>query len=599
PAANVQTPAAKPDAPTKTPVKPADSPAPLPEKIPAQVAVRPPVTQPGVTAASSAIINAAAKAQTIAAATANRPPAPVPGYVKASPSSQPPSPKRVTNIEQNAPATITANYFKFEDKIDEFNTKAADILRRIWSWIIIGEEFRKPGVSAEFAIATTWLVRISILLILGGVAFFIKYSADNNLVSPSFRLISCAAAALAVLLWAIKLISGQYRLVAVGMMALSVGMFYFVLYYSAMNYHYISPLLAFAGMLVVTLFSSLLALRYNTMLIAILGLIGGYMTPVMLSTGEKNLTGLFIYLTMLSAGSLFIARFRAWHLQGYLSFIGTTVLYVGGSYKFFTPCAVDFYTISGFGLLFFIIYSIIPLWYNVVKKLNITLLELIFMTINTGVFLLNNIPRANAYLPDGCSAFLPLVVAGYFIAAIFYLHKRQVQDKKLLLFLLSGSCSALGIAVPLAFDGEWMITAWALQAVTMLYLGMRFTNKALFGLAYLLYYLTGFMVIKLNLYDLSTSGNYLDLLQQRFFSLGAFAIALGAGCFISQKFSLNWEQKTASRSDDGLKTVSEIFYYSALIFAVVFCYLEFKSLAHLFFQPLQILLQGTLISLAT
>ena len=43
-------------------------------------------------------------------------------------------------------------------------------LARIWSWFIIGEEYRKPGESWEYAAATHWLLRTGILIVLAGVA---------------------------------------------------------------------------------------------------------------------------------------------------------------------------------------------------------------------------------------------------------------------------------------------------------------------------------------------------------------------------------------------------------------------------------------------
>ncbi|MCL2105171.1 MAG: hypothetical protein FWH21_09020, partial [Kiritimatiellaeota bacterium] len=49
-------------------------------------------------------------------------------------------------------------------------------LSRAWNWIVVGEEFRRPGVAAEFAIATAWLVRVGVLVIVLAGGFLLQLS---------------------------------------------------------------------------------------------------------------------------------------------------------------------------------------------------------------------------------------------------------------------------------------------------------------------------------------------------------------------------------------------------------------------------------------
>ena len=56
----------------------------------------------------------------------------------------------------------------------EFEQRAGQAMQRIWSWIIVGEEFRPQRVAVEYAVATVWLVRCAVLLLLIGIGFFVK-----------------------------------------------------------------------------------------------------------------------------------------------------------------------------------------------------------------------------------------------------------------------------------------------------------------------------------------------------------------------------------------------------------------------------------------
>ena len=50
----------------------------------------------------------------------------------------------------------------------------------------------------------------------------------------------------------------------------------------------------------------------NALVVAVLGIAGGFLTPVLLSTGQDNPLGLFGYIALLDIGLLAVARRKDW-----------------------------------------------------------------------------------------------------------------------------------------------------------------------------------------------------------------------------------------------------------------------------------------------
>ncbi len=80
------------------------------------------------------------------------------------------------------------------------------------------------------------------------------------------------------------------------------------------------------GMITATAFT--LAVRLPALVVAILGMLGGFLTPVLLSTGQDNPAGLFGYIALLDVGLLLVANARGWRILAGLAALGTAVMQV-------------------------------------------------------------------------------------------------------------------------------------------------------------------------------------------------------------------------------------------------------------------------------
>ncbi len=79
----------------------------------------------------------------------------------------------------------------------------------------------------------------------------------------------------------------------------------------------------------------MLAVRLNALVVAILGMLGGFLTPILLSTGQDNPLGLFGYIAILDAGLIVVALHRRWYFLTALAALGTAIMQIGWARKFF------------------------------------------------------------------------------------------------------------------------------------------------------------------------------------------------------------------------------------------------------------------------
>src|SRR5437879_6877171 len=184
----------------------------------------------------------------------------------------------------------------------------------------------------ESVIGGSWFNWIGIIVVAFGVAFFLKFAFDNQWIGPSARVSLAAFAGVALLyvgerLRRRDLRSYAYVLSGGGLLILDLSV------YAAYSlYHLIGHTPALLLMVAVTTTAVLLSVRLNALPVAILGLVGGFLTPVLLSTGVDNEVGLFAYVALLDSGVLAVAYFKRWRSLDFLSFAGTAVITLGWAF---------------------------------------------------------------------------------------------------------------------------------------------------------------------------------------------------------------------------------------------------------------------------
>jgi uncharacterized membrane protein len=194
-----------------------------------------------------------------------------------------------------------------------------------------------PAINWEQFMGVKLFAWVGGLALFLGVAFFVKYSFDNNLIPPELRVAIGFIAGLGLLVGGVAMSRKNYSALSQTLCATGVVILYAVTFACRSIYHFefFGPLPTFLLMVLITATAFLLAVRLNALVVAILGMLGGFLTPILLSTGQDNPLGLFGYIAILDAGLIFVALHRRWFFLTALGAIGTVIMQIGWANEFF------------------------------------------------------------------------------------------------------------------------------------------------------------------------------------------------------------------------------------------------------------------------
>ena len=158
-----------------------------------------------------------------------------------------------------------------------------------------------------------------------GVVFLVKYSFENNLITPVMRIVLGAVIGLALIAGGWFTAVRNYRAPGQSLCATGVLVLYADIFAAHAFYNLIALPFTFALMSAITLAAFLLAVILDAQVVGALGLVGGYLTPPLLSNAPDNPMFLFGYVALLNFGIAAVVLRKKWDYLLMLAAIGTVV----------------------------------------------------------------------------------------------------------------------------------------------------------------------------------------------------------------------------------------------------------------------------------
>lgn len=212
--------------------------------------------------------------------------------------------------------------------------------------------------SMETRIGSQWLSKVGILAVLVGVALFLKLAIDNHWIGPVARIVLGLVGGVAIFVGSEPFRRKGYAGFSSTLKGIGTGVLYLSLWASFSLYHLLPGVVAGLGMVVVTVGNGLLAWKRDSLVLAVYSMVGGLLTPFLLSNARHHEVALFAYLLLLSGGAGVLAVARAWNGLMLMAFGGSALYAIVWAFAWYR--AGEFTVTVVLAAVGFLLFALIP-----------------------------------------------------------------------------------------------------------------------------------------------------------------------------------------------------------------------------------------------
>jgi uncharacterized membrane protein len=336
----------------------------------------------------------------------------------------------------------------------------------------------------EEKVGKRWMVWAGVLVLFISAALFLKYAFENQWIGPTGRIVLGVLCGLGFLAAGDYFVRRMMRPFGQGLIGGGLAILYVSLFAAFQWYHLIPAWVAFSAMVLVTAAGMALAVLHNAVAVGFLAVIGGFLTPIMLSTGKDARDALFGYLVILNLGVLGVAFFKRWRALDLLAFVGTYVMFAGWYVKFYAASAPPHalgqpvwnpaMVPTLFWLTaFFLIFLLLPFAYHLRYAVPATEERFVMALANAAFYFF----YAYRMLRPEYAYTLGFVVLGMsacYVTLGAITRQRVQADARGLFGFIALSVIFLTIAVPLHLKAHGITLVWAAEAPVLLFLGYNY-----------------------------------------------------------------------------------------------------------------------------
>lgn len=371
-------------------------------------------------------------------------------------------------------------------------------------------KIERKSIEIESYLTSNLFNKIGAVALILGVGFFLKYAFDTSLFNPIVQIFLSFLFSGGLIFGASHFFKqDKYKIFAQGIAGAGIGIAYLTIYSAYSSYQLFNYPVSCIFMLITTIIAFYQSLKYDSMATAILALIGGFVTPFIISNGNSNFLGLLTYLVFLNGLVVsLIYKKDSWKIIGIISAFITYLTY-------FALHMNSYNSPSAFGsMLFLTLIWALYFGFDIVKikasGYNYDLLNIENGTLfYLGVY--------NLYVNDVSS----IVISTFLIAlvylfsgiAVYYIHnKLDIYLKQnfyafAALFAIATNFATTGFVKPILFS---------IEAFMLLYFGTQL-EKSYIQKASATFFTISYLTLLCNpqVYSLTSAGDYIPIFNFR------------------------------------------------------------------------------------
>ena len=312
------------------------------------------------------------------------------------------------------------------------------------------------------------MVKVGGVILFFGLSFLIKFALSNDLISMEVALLGVLAFAvtLTVVGFRFKRREGDFGLILQG---IGIAIFYLAIFSGAKFFSIIPFGMALALMVATVIFATFLAVIQDAFYLAIFATVGGFLAPILTSTGAGSHVVLFGYYAFLNISIVTIAWYKSWRLLNLIGFGFTFVIGTAWGVTKYQP--QDFATTEPFLIFFFLLYIVVSILFahrTQFKLKGYVDSALVFGVPSVGFGLQAALTQNMEYV----LAYSALGVSALYLSLAMWLRKKEAFS------LLSESFLALGVVFlslvfAFAFSPEVSSVIFSLESSAIIWVSLR------------------------------------------------------------------------------------------------------------------------------